>query len=91
MQHSLHRCIHLFYRRAKHECKCFPCEIGISVIDDSINAGDYEFIIYAWKYVGLLPDIKLMAVVIMKRLSERVLNFMQYASDYEFDDGFYIL
>ena len=64
-----------------------PCEIGISVSDDSIPAGDYEFLIYAWKYVGLRPDIKLIAVSDNDAVRDNVLNFMQYASDFTFDDA----
>ena len=80
----------LVLQAAKYESKMLPCKIGIRVKDDSIKAGDYEFIIYAWKYVGLRPDIKLMAVSLNEEVSERVLEFMQYASDYEFDDGFHL-
>ena len=77
----------LVLQAANFESKQLPCEIGISVSDDSIPAGDYEFIIYAWKYVGLRPDIKLIAVSNNAAVQENVLNFMQYASDYAFDDA----
>lgn len=68
---------------ANYESNILPCNIGISVNDDSIPAGDYEFVIYAWKYVGLKPDIKLMAVSVNEAVMENVLNYMQYAEDYE--------
>ena len=77
----------LVLQAAKHECELLPCEIGISISDDSIPAGDYEFVIYAWKYVGLRPDIKLIAVSDNEAVRDNVLNFMQYASDYLFDDS----
>lgn len=77
----------LVLQAAKHQSKQLPCEIGISVCDDSIPTGDYEFLIYAWKYVGLRPDIKLIAVSDNEVIQENVLSFMQYASDYEFDDS----
>ena len=77
----------LVLQAAKHESEMLPCEIGISVSDDSIPAGDYEFLIYAWKYVGLRPDIKLIAVSDNNAVRDNVLNFMQYASDYTFDDA----
>ncbi len=80
----------LVLQAAKHESEMLPCEIGISVADDSIPAGDYEFIIYAWKYVGLKPDIKLVAVSDNEAVHDSVLNFMQYASDYAFDDDSHI-
>ena len=77
----------LVLQAAKHECELLPCEIGISISDDSIPAGDYEFGIYARKYVGLRPDIKLIAVSDNEAVRDNVLNFMQYASDYSFDDS----
>lgn len=77
----------LVLQAAKHESEMLPCEIGISVSDDSITAGDYEFLIYAWKYVGLRPDIKLIAVSDNDAVRDNVLNFMQYASDFSFDDA----
>jgi putative helicase len=76
----------LVLQAAKHESEILPCEIGISVSDDSIPAGDYEFIIYAWKYVGLRPDIKLIAVSDDDAVRGNILNFMQFASDFTFDD-----
>ena len=79
----------LVLQAAKHESDMLPCEIGISVSDDSITAGDYEFQIYAWKYLGLRPDIKLVAVSDNDAVRDNVLNFMQYASDYAFDDSQY--
>lgn len=77
----------LVLQAAKYESRLLPCTIGITVSDDSIQAGDYEFLIYAWKYVGLRPDIRLIAVSDNEKVQENVLNFMQYASDYFFDDG----
>lgn len=77
----------LVMQAAKHESEMLPCEIGISVSDDSIPAGDYEFLVYAWKYVGLRPDIKLVAISDNNAIQENVLSFMQYASDYMFDDN----
>lgn len=77
----------LVLQAANHESKQLPCEIGISVSDESIPSGDYEFLIYAWKYVGLRPDIKLVAVSDNEMVRENVLSYMQYASDYSFTDG----
>jgi hypothetical protein len=74
---------------ANHESDMLPCNIGISVNDDSIPAGDYEFVIYAWKYVGLKPDIKLVAISDNEAVKDNVLNFMQYAEDYEIDCSAY--
>ena len=77
----------LVLQAAKHESEILPCEIGISISDDSLPSGDYEFLIYAWKYVGLKPDIKLVAVSDNEAVRDNVLNYMQYASDYSFDDN----
>uniref|UniRef100_I5AWT9 DNA/RNA helicase, superfamily II, SNF2 family n=1 Tax=Eubacterium cellulosolvens (strain ATCC 43171 / JCM 9499 / 6) TaxID=633697 RepID=I5AWT9_EUBC6 len=79
----------LVLQAAKHESDLLPCEIGISIADESIPSGDYEFLIYAWKYVGLRPDIKLLAVSDNDAVRDNVLSFMQYASDYTFDDASY--
>ncbi len=66
---------------AQYESKKFPCEIGISVSSEDIEPGDYEFLIYAWKYVGLRPDIKLMAISEKEDVQRSVLSIMQYAED----------
>ena len=77
----------LVQQAARYESKQLPCVIGVSVSDDSIPVGDYEFLIYAWKYVGLRPDIKLIAVSDNEQVQANILAFLQYASDYAFDDG----
>lgn len=66
---------------AQYESSKFPCEIGISVSSEDIPAGDYEFLIYAWRYVGLRPDIKLMAISENEYVQKNILSIMQYASD----------
>lgn len=80
----------LVLQAAKHQSEQLPCEIGISVCDDNISAGDYPFIIYAWKYVGLRPDIKLIAVSDNKQIQESILNYMQYATDYAYTISDYV-
>lgn len=75
----------LVLQAAKHESKMLPCELGISISDDTIPEGDYEFRIYAWKYVGFRPDIKLVAVSEDDAVRDNVMNFMQFAENYEFD------
>jgi hypothetical protein len=77
----------LVQQAARYESNQLPCVIGVSVSDNSIPAGDYEFLIYAWKYVGLRPDIKLIAVSDNEQVQTNILAFIQYASDYAFDDG----
>ena len=76
----------LVVQAAQYESSQFPCEVGVQVDSDELPAGDYEFLIYAWKYKGLRPDIKLVAISDNETVQEIVLNYMQYGSDYEFDD-----
>ena len=66
---------------AQYESSKFPCEIGVSVSSEDIPAGDYEFLIYAWKYVGLRPDIKLMAISENEYVQKNILSIIQYATD----------
>lgn len=74
---------------AQYESKSFPCEIGIRVSGEDIPAGDYEFLIYAWQYVGLRPDIRLMAISGNEAVQKNVLSMLQYASEYDFDGEYY--
>lgn len=76
----------LVVQAAKYESNQFPCEIGIKVSDDTIEKGDYEFLIYAWKFVGLRPDIRLIALSENIEVQKQVLNFLQYSDEYEFDE-----
>lgn len=76
----------LVMQAAKLESEQLPCTVGISVSDDDIPAGDYEFVIYAWKYVGLKPDIKFVAVSFNNAIQDNVLSAMHYAGNYDFDD-----
>ncbi len=66
---------------AAFESKKFPCNVSVRVADPEITSGDYEFLIYAWKYVGLRPDIKLIAVSDNEVVEKNILSFLHYASD----------
>ncbi|WP_022757460.1 helicase-related protein [Butyrivibrio fibrisolvens] len=76
---------------ANHESRILPCNIGVSVYDKSIPSGDYTFRIYAWKYVGLKPDIKLVAVSDNEAVKDNILEYIQFAADYEVDFSGYDL
>lgn len=80
----------LMLQAAQYESKQFPCEVGVSVSEDGIPAGDYEFLVYAWQYVGLRPDIKLVAVCENAEIQENILSYMQYATDFKFADADYV-
>lgn len=75
---------------AKYESRQLPCELGICVSDDNIQKGDYEFLIYAWEYKGLKPDIKLTAISDNLAVQNNILGFIQYASDYDFSNNTHI-
>ncbi len=79
----------LVIQAAKHQCELLPCEIGISIHDETIPAGDYEFVIYAWKYVGLRPDIRLVAISNNQAVRENVLTFIHFGADYLFSGSQY--
>ncbi len=70
---------------AQYESQCFPCEIGICVSGEDIPTGDYDFLIYAWRYVGLRPDIRLMAISENEDVQKSVLSMFQYASEFEYN------
>lgn len=72
----------LVKQAAAFESKKFPCEIALSVTSEDIRSGDYVFLVYAWTYVGLRPDIKLIAVSDDADVQNHVLSIMQYADDY---------
>ena len=72
---------------ASYESRNFPCDLAVRIADSEVEPGDYEFQIYAWRYVGLRPDIRLVAVSDNPAVEKNILNFMQYASEYYEDDG----
>lgn len=66
---------------AAYESKKFPCNVSVRVADPEIQSGNYEFLVYAWKYVGLRPDIQLIAVSDNEAVEKNILSFLHYASD----------
>ena len=71
---------------AAFESKRFPCNLSLRIADPEVEPGDYEFLIYAWRYVGLRPDIRLVAISRNPAVERNILSFIQYASEY-YDDG----
>ena len=72
---------------AAYESRNFPCDLAVRIADPEVEPGDYEFLIYAWRYVGLRSDIRLVAVSSNPAVEKNILNFIQYASEYYEDDG----
>ena len=77
----------LVIQAATFESNELPCEVGVAVNLDELPAGDYEFLIYVWKYKGLRPDIRLVAVSDDEVVQNNILSYLQYSSEYEFDDN----
>ena len=75
----------LIVQAARHETREQPCRLAIEVNDSGIKPGEYEFLVYAWKYIGLRPDIKLVAVSNEPVVEQNVLSYLQYAAEYEGD------
>lgn len=75
----------LVQQAAVFESNNFACEIGINVSDEEIQPGDYEFLIYSWKYMGLRPDVKLIAISNNVYIQENVLSMLQFGTEYNFD------
>lgn len=75
----------LVIQASNYGSRIFPCEIGVYINDDNIASGEYEFLIYAWKYVGLKPDIRLVPVSNNDYVTENILSYLQYASEYNID------
>ena len=72
---------------AAFESQIFPCELSVCLSDLDITPGDYDFLIYAWKYVGLRPDIRLIAISNNPIVENNILSSIRYASEYTEDDG----
>lgn len=79
----------LVKQAAAYESTKFPCEITLSATSKEIAPGDYAFLIYAWNYVGLRPDIKLVAISDNAEVQKHILSIMQYAADYHEASGDY--
>ena len=58
----------------------------MTVSTDELPAGDYEFLIYVWRFVGLRPDVKLVSVSDNEIVQKNILNYIQYSSEYDYGD-----
>ena len=76
----------LVKQAAFFESSKFPCEISIISHDSSIPKGEYAFLIYAWNYVGLHSDIKLIAISDDNIVQEKVLGMICDATDCTYDN-----
>ena len=52
----------LVLEAAAWESRELPCRVCVSISTGDLPAGDYGFLIYAWRYTGLKQDIRLAAV-----------------------------
>lgn len=65
---------------AEYESQDFPCEILLESESEAIPKGEYTFLIYAWKYVGLRPDIKLIAISDDESVENNLFSVIQFAA-----------
>ena len=78
----------LVVRAAEYESKdFFPCDICVEVDEETLPKGEYEFAVYAWRYYGLRPDIKLIAISENEMVESNVINYLQFASQGDADFG----
>lgn len=70
---------------AKYENSDCPMYIGVEVVSTDIEEGLYPFQIYSWKYVGLKPDIELIAISENDNLDCLILDYIQSGVDFTFD------
>lgn len=77
----------LVQQAAQSQLSVFPCLLGLSVSDDTLPSGDYSFELFAWEYKGLKPDTRIIAISNNEKVSNSVLNFIQYASSYSFNEN----
>lgn len=75
----------LVLQAAAYESNELPCEVGVSISTEDLPTGDYEFLIYVWKYAGLRPDVRLIAISDNPIVQKNILNYIQYSSEYEYD------
>lgn len=70
---------HPFVRQAaEYECSIFPLNIMFEAQSDgTIPAGEYEFQIYSWNYVGLRPDSRLVAVSADSQVEKAIFHMIQ--------------
>jgi len=79
----------LVIQAAKYESNAFPLEVGVRLTDELLKPGDYEFLIYAWKYVGFRPDIKMIAVSENEVIQNNILEYLHYADQHQIEASDY--
>ena len=76
----------LVIQAAAYESNELPCEVGVAVSTDELPEGDYEFLIYVWRFVGLRPDVRLVPISDNEIVQKNILNYIQYSSEYDYGD-----
>lgn len=72
----------LIFQASKYESTNFPCKVSLRISDSDLESGNYTFLIYAWRYSGLKPDIKLVPISEDTIVENNILSYLMYASDY---------
>lgn len=77
----------LVLEAAAWESRELPCRVCVSISTGDLPAGDYGFLIYAWRYTGLKQDIRLAAVSENPVVEKNILQYLQICSAYGYPDG----
>jgi len=54
-----------------------PVYTAFRINDDSIEEGEYNFAIYAWEYIGIRPDLKLIPVCENKSIQKGFFDYLE--------------
>ena len=73
----------LLVQAAVYESRDFPLNAAFRIADAEIPPGDYAFLIYAWRYTGIRPDIQLVAVSDEPGVEQNILSYISYAAEYD--------
>jgi len=79
----------LVIQAAKYESNSFPWEVGVRITNELLKPGDYEFLVYAWKYVGFRPDIKMIAISENAVIQNNILEYIKYADQHQIESSDY--
>ena len=71
----------LLVQAAEHQSKDFPQHVSCHITHPEIPTGVYTFLIYAWRYTGRRPDIRLIVVSDEPVIEANILSYLSSAED----------
>ena len=72
----------LLLQAAEYESKDFPLHLSCRMTNAELPPGAYVFLIYAWRYTGRRPDIRLISVSDEPVIETNILSYLSAAEDY---------